>query len=166
MASGCTPDSDEMLMMRPHCLFLHVRQRRARGANGRQHVELINLEPFFVREIIERSKAARPARVVHQNMNRAESPHRFLNRPFRPIGVGHVRSDGMHRRAGAAHFRSRRLKLLRIAAIDHHLHALARQCFRDRPANSLARSGHHSYFVFKSEFHRKAPSRFGTASSG
>ena len=52
------------------------------------------------------------------------------------------------------------MELIRVAAVDHHLHAFACQRLRDRTPDSLARSADDRDFPFESKFHFQVPPRF------
>ena len=73
-----------------------MRKNGARGAYRRQDVQVENVEPVVVGEILEGGKGADASRVVHQHVDRAKTLHGFLDHAEIVLGLGRVGGNGDH----------------------------------------------------------------------
>ena len=76
-------------------LASHVGQDCARQADRRNEVEIEDLEPLFVRELVKVRASASSSGVIDQNVYRFESRAGLLHdQPLHFVRLGYVRGDG------------------------------------------------------------------------
>jgi hypothetical protein len=83
------------LMMRPPPCFVHVWNRRPRGAYLRHDLDLDVMREFGVGHLVER-RLPGAARIVHDNVDAAEALDRFLDEALHVAGFRRVRHHRQH----------------------------------------------------------------------